>query len=77
MPTGLPTGDVDSGIGLDHGPPRGPTSPHSDPLLRAIAHCVEALHRRYPEGPAQMRREGLDGRANITAMHTPKKGTAA
>jgi hypothetical protein len=37
----------------------------------------EALHRRYPEGPEQMRREGLDGRANITGMHPPTKDTAA
>jgi hypothetical protein len=43
----------------------------------ALARYVEALHRRYPEGPGQMRREGLDGRANITGMDSPKKDTAA
>jgi len=48
-----------------------------DPLIRALARYVEALHRRYPEGPGQMRREGLDGRANITGMDSPKKDTAA
>jgi hypothetical protein len=48
-----------------------------DPLTLALVRYVEALHRRYPEGPAQMRREALDGRANITGMHSPKKGTAA
>jgi hypothetical protein len=48
-----------------------------DPLIAALAHYVEALHRRYPEGPEQMRREGLDGRANITGMHPPKRSTAA
>ena len=48
-----------------------------DPLIAALARYVDALHRRYPEGPDQMRREGLDGRANITAMDSPKKGTAA
>ena len=48
-----------------------------DPLIGALARYVEALHRRYPEGPEQMRREGLDGRANITGMHPPKKDTAA
>ena len=48
-----------------------------DPLIAALARYVEALHRRYPEGPDQMRREGLDGRANITEMHPPTKGTAA
>ena len=48
-----------------------------DPLVAALARYVEALHRRYPEGPDQMRREGLDGRATITGMHTRKKDTAA
>ena len=28
-----------------------------DPLVAALARYVEALHRRYPEGPEQMRRE--------------------
>ena len=49
----------------------------SDPFIAALARYVEALHRRYPEGPDQMRREGLDGRANITGMDSPKKDTAA
>jgi hypothetical protein len=48
-----------------------------DPLIAALARYVEALHRRYPEGPDQMRREGLDGRATITGMHPRKKDTAA
>ncbi len=48
-----------------------------DPFIAALARYVEALHRRYPEGPEQMRREGLDGRAKITGMHPPKKDTAA
>jgi hypothetical protein len=48
-----------------------------DPLVAALARYVEALHRRYPEGPDQMRREGLDGRATITGMHPRKKDTAA
>jgi hypothetical protein len=48
-----------------------------DPLIAALARYVEALHHRYPDGPKQMRREGLDGRANITGMHPPKKNTAA
>ena len=30
-----------------------------DPLVAALARYVEALHRRYPEGPEQMRRERL------------------
>ena len=28
-----------------------------DPLVAALARYVEALHRRYPDGPEQMRRE--------------------
>ena len=47
-----------------------------DPLVAALARYVEALHRRYPEGPEQMRREGLDGRANITRMQDPTKASA-
>jgi hypothetical protein len=52
-------------------------SEQRDPLAVALARYVGALHRRYPEGPEQMRREGLDGRANITGMHPPTKDTAA
>ena len=48
-----------------------------DPLIAALARYVEALHRRYPEGPKELRREGLDGRANMAGMHPPKKDTAA
>jgi hypothetical protein len=54
-----------------------PARPSTDPLIAALARYVEALHRRYPEGPEQMRREALDGRANITGMPTPGKATAA
>ena len=48
-----------------------------DTLIAALARYVEALHRRYHEGPEQMRQEGLDGRANITGMDSPKRSTAA
>jgi hypothetical protein len=48
-----------------------------DPLVAALARYVEALHRRYPDGPEQLRREGLDGRAIITPMSDRRKGTAA
>ena len=48
-----------------------------DPLIAALARYVEALHRRYPGGPEQMRREGLDGRAMITRMSDRRKGPAA
>lgn len=49
----------------------------SDPLVAALARYVEALHRRYPDGPQQLQREGLDGRAKITPMRRPKKDAAA
>ena len=55
----------------------GSASTQSDPLIPALARYVEALHRRYPEGPDQMRRESLDGRATITEMSDRRKGTAA
>ena len=48
-----------------------------DPLVVALARYVEALHRRYPDGPEQMRRESLDGRAMITRMSDRRKGPAA
>ena len=39
-----------------------------DPLVAALARYVEALHRRYPDGPGQLRREGLDARAKVSQM---------
>jgi hypothetical protein len=51
-----------------------------DALVAALARYVEAVHRRYPEGPEQMRREGLavaPDSAKVVAMHPPKKDTAA
>jgi hypothetical protein len=47
-----------------------------DPLVLALARYVEALDRRYPDGPAQMRREALASRANIVAM-PPAEGPRA
>jgi hypothetical protein len=35
-----------------------------DPLVAALARYVEALHRRYPDGPEQMRREALAAAPN-------------
>jgi hypothetical protein len=78
IPASLASSGAGPGIGLCHAPFRLGTDPRqSDPLIHALARYLEALDRRYPDGPAQMRREGLDGRANITGMHPPKKGTAA
>ena len=48
-----------------------------DPLVAALARYVEALHRRYPEGPEQMRRERLDGRAKVSVMASSRKDPAA
>lgn len=48
-----------------------------DPLVAALARYVEALHRRYPDGPEQMRRERLDGRAKVSGMARIEKDPAA
>ena len=54
----------------------GSPSTQSDPLVAALARYVEALHRRYPEGPDELRREGLDARAKVSPMTTPPKDPA-
>jgi hypothetical protein len=43
-----------------------------DLLALALARYVEALDRRYPGGPDEMRRKALASRANIVAM--PNRG---
>ena len=48
-----------------------------DPLVVALARHVEALHRRYPDGPEQLRREGLDARAKVSQMVRIQKDPAA
>lgn len=48
-----------------------------DPLIVALARYIEALHRRYPDGPDQLRREGLDARAKVSEMVTIQKVTTA
>lgn len=55
-------------------------SAERDPLVAALARYVEALHRRYPDGPDQMRRERLASApdsAKVVAMHARKTDTAA
>ena len=54
-----------------------PARPQPDPLGRALARYVEALHRRYPEGLEQLRREGLDARAKVSRMIRTTKDPAA
>ena len=48
-----------------------------DPLVAALARYVEALHPRYPEGPDQIRRDGLDGSAKVSGMVRMQKDPAA
>jgi hypothetical protein len=48
-----------------------------DLLIAALARYVVALHRRYPDGPDQMRREGLDGSAKVSGMARMQKDPAA
>jgi hypothetical protein len=48
-----------------------------DPLVAALARYVEALHRRYPGGPDQLRRERLDGRAKVSGMTRLDRDPAA
>ena len=55
----------------------GSSGSQHDPLVAALARYVEALHRRYPDGPEQMRREGLDARAKVSPMATIERDPAA
>ncbi len=60
----------------------GQVHPHveRDPLVAALARYVEALHRRYPDGPDQMRQERLavaPHSAKVVAMNTTRKAGAA
>ncbi len=48
-----------------------------DPLIVALARYIEALHRRYPDGPDELRREGLDARAKVSQMVRLRKDPAA
>jgi hypothetical protein len=51
-----------------------------DPLVAALARYVEALHRRYPDGPDQLRREPLavaPNSAKVVAMDTKREAGAA
>ena len=48
-----------------------------DPLVAALARYVEALHRRYPDGPDELRREGLDASAKVSEMVMIQKDPAA
>ena len=49
----------------------------SDPLVRALAQYVEALNRRYPDGPAPMHCDGLARRANMLPVNETPASPAA
>lgn len=54
--------------------------PERDPLVAALARYVEALHRRYPDGPDQFRPERLavgPDSANVVAMDAKREAGAA
>jgi hypothetical protein len=56
------------------------TPAERDPLVLALARYVEALHRRYPDGPDQMRRERLNAgpiSANVIGMNAKRVAGAA
>lgn len=51
-----------------------------DPFVAALARYVEALDRRYPDGPDQMRSERLavgPDSANVIAMDAKREDGAA
>ncbi len=51
-----------------------------DPLVAALARYIEALHRSYPGGPDEMRRERLASApdsANVIVMDTKRDAGAA
>lgn len=73
----LPPAVASRGAELSDATRSGAPQQGADPLVAALVRYVEALHRRYPEGPEQMRRAGLDGRAKITRMSDRRKGTAS
>ena len=51
-----------------------------DPLVAALARYVEALNRRYSDGPDELRRERLavaPDSANVVAMDAKREAGAA
>lgn len=57
-----------------------PAPVRTDPLVAALARYLEALDRRYPDGPDQMRRERLAAaanRANVVPMNAKREAGAA
>ncbi len=54
-----------------------PAATASAAPMATAAWDVEALHRRYPDGPEQLRREGLDARAKVSEMVRIQRDPAA
>jgi hypothetical protein len=48
-----------------------------DPFVAALARYVEALHRRYPGGVEQMRREAAERRLERATLAVVKGGRRA
>jgi hypothetical protein len=58
-------------------PQRGRHAAESDLLADALARFVEALHRRYPDGPGALAAKGLARRANMPVVTDRKEPPAA
>lgn len=65
---------LDAGADVSQQPP---AEMAADPFVAALARYVEALHRRYPDGPEELRHAGLDSRAKVSQMITLPKDPAA
>lgn len=65
-----------AGIPADRRDSKSPSGA-ADPFISALARFVEALDRRYPEGPVALRDEGLARRGNMPVVIDPKRPPAA
>ena len=55
----------------------GPQTAPPDPLIRALARYIAALHRRYPDGPAELGCHVRPTRANMRPMVDPTERRAS
>lgn len=53
--------------------PQGPGAARRDPLVLALARYIEALDRRYPDGPGELRRDRLAHPADVMNMRIVKE----
>ena len=49
----------------------------TDPLIQALARYIEALERRYPRGPEELRLASSGRRANMPTVSDQKRPPAA